>query len=328
MVTLLIVLLLLVVLAGGDRAALLFSLAVMASGGCSRPAPLPPANRALLLVRAVRGDSVGAVRQLLDAGVPPDTMAPDGTRPLTEAARHGRVAAARVLLDAAARLDVADSTGTTAFDYAVDAGHREVAALLVREAARDAGASSLALAWFDSLPVATASAGDWHRILDGELASLGLAGAVLNRRDGIAGSLRHAGGIPNRTGYPALVLAARFGDETAVNDLLAASVNPDAEVAGHWHETPLMEAALDGHVAIGRRLLHAAARVDHVDSRRQTALMWAVREGETEYARMLLEAGANPMLRDSDGETALDLAHRINHADLIALLEQRQRPAR
>lgn len=297
-------------------------LLLLAVGTCTRPTPALPANRAALLVAAVRADSAGVVRQLLDAGVSPDTIAPDGARPLTEAARHGRIAAARVLLDAGARLDLADASGARPFDHAVEEGHREMAALLTREAARDAGANAEAIAWFDALAVATSSGGDWHRALDGELTSLGLNAAVLDRRDDVAASLRHAAGIPNRTGYVALVLAARFGDQTAVADLLAASANPDAEVSGHWQETPLMEAARDGHVGVGQRLLRAGARIDHVDSRRETALMWAVREGETEYARMLLDAGANPALRDTDGDTALDIARRINHADLIALLDQ------
>lgn len=318
------VLIVLLLVFGSDRVVPIMAFLTIDTAGCSRPvAPPPPANRAALLVAAVRSDSAGVVRRLLAAGVSPDTIAPDGTRPLTEAARHGRIAAANTLLDAGARLDVVDSSGATAFDRAVEAGHRELAALLVHQAAIDAGANPQAIAWFDSLAMPGAAAGDWHRLLDGELASLGLSAAVLNRRDAAAGSLRHAAGIPNRTGYPALALAARFGSEAVVADLLAASANPDAEIGGHWHETPLMLAAIDGRVEIGRRLLRASARVDHVDSRRQTALMWAVREGETDYARLLLDAGASLTLRDLEGETALDLARRINHTDLITLLQAR-----
>ena len=320
--------LLLVALRGADRLGSMLVCLTFVLSGCARPAPARPANRAALLVAAVRADSTVVVRQLLDAGVSPDTIAPDGTRPLTEAARHGRLASARALLEADARLDLADSAGVRPIDYAVEGGRPEMAALLTREAARNAGASAAVMAWFDALGVASTSEGDWHRLLDGELASLGLNGAVLARREDVAASLRFAAGIPNRTGYAALALAARFNDPIAVADLLGASANPDIEVSGHWHETPLMEAARDGYVAVGQRLLRAGARVDHVDSRRQTALMWAVREGETDYARMLLDAGANPALRDNDGDTALDIARGIKHADLIALLEERTKRGR
>ena len=178
------------------------------------------------------------------------------------------------------------------------------------------------MAWFDSLASDRSPARDWRRILDGELASLGVMAAVLARRDDAVTALRHAAGIPNRTSYAALAVAARFGDEAAVTDLLEASVNPDVEVSGHRHETPLMEAARDGYPAIALRLVRAGARIDHVDSGRETALFWAVRAGETDYARALLDAGADPAWRDLAGQTALDVARDAKHADLIALLEQ------
>ena len=114
---------------GGNRVRLLWLLAVVTTG-CSRPVPAPPVNRAIQLVAAVRSDSAAVMQQLLDAGVSPDTLAPDGTRPLTEAARHGRIEAARVLLDAGARLDLADSSGIRPFDYAMEEGHRAIAMLL------------------------------------------------------------------------------------------------------------------------------------------------------------------------------------------------------
>jgi ankyrin repeat protein len=305
-----------------ERLALGLLLALGALGGCARRVPPPPPpDQTALLVSAVRSDSAAVVRRLLDGGVSPDTIAADGTRPLTEAARHGRLAAARVLLDDDARLDLADASGLRPFDYAMDAGHRELAFLLTRAAAREAGANSEAMSWFDALGAHPGALIDWHRVLDGELTSLGLMAATLAGRDDAVSSLRRAGGVPNHTGYLAIQVAARFGDLPALVDLLAAGANPDAEVAGHRHETPLMEAARDGHVEIAERLLRAGARVDHVDSGGETALMWAVRAGETDYANVLLAAGANPALRNRAGETALDMARDIKHADLINLLE-------
>jgi ankyrin repeat protein len=301
------------------------SAAVLVVASCARPPVAPTVDLAAALVSAVRADSAHAVRELLDRGVSPDTLAPDGTRPLTEAARHGRQAAMQVLLDAGARLDMTDSSGNRALDYAVERAHLPAAAMLTRQAAQDAGASQAVLRWFDGLVEDRPNGTDWRRLLDGELASLGLMAAVLAERPAAVASLRGAAGLTNRTGYGPLHLAARFGDERAVTELLQASASPDLEVAGHLHETPLMEGARDGYVAIGRRLLHAGARVDRVDAAGETALSWAVRAGETDYARMLLDAGANPRLRNREGATALDLARRINHQDLIALLESRHK---
>jgi ankyrin repeat protein len=298
-------------------------LLVLLIAGCARPAPPPQVNRAAELVRAVRDDSTATIRQLLGAGLSPDTLAPDGTRPLTEAARNGRVAAARLLLDADARSDLRDSSGASAMDDAVEYQHRDIAILLVEHAAQDAGESPAVAAWFDSLANKRSLPADWRRLLDGELTSLALLAAVIEGRGDMVSSLRHAAGVPNRTGYTPLLVAARTGDETAVIDLLEAGANPDAEVAGHLHETPLMEAARDGYVGIAHRLIRAGAHVDHLDATRQTALMWAVREGETDYARALLQAGAQRGLRNRDGETALDIAKRINHGDLITVLAPR-----
>jgi len=317
----------LVILPGivGRKAVRLPWLLAFITAGCSRPEPTRPVNRAIELVAAVRSDSATVIQQLLDTGVSPDTLATDGTRPLTEAARHGRIEAARVLLDAGARLDLADSSGARPFDYAIEEGHRAIATLFTREAARDAGASAEAMAWFDSIASARSPAQDWRRFLDGEIASLAVLAAVLARRDDAVSALRRAAGIPNRTSYTALAVAARFGDEAAVTDLLQAGGNPDVEVSGHRHETPLMEAARDGYPAIARRLVRAGARIDHVDSGGETALIWAVRAGETDYARALLDAGADPARRNVAGQSALDVARDAKHADLIALLEARTR---
>ena len=300
-------------------------LTAMLVTACARTSAPPPPDLASQLVSAVRADSASAVEALLDRGVSPDTMAPDGTRPLTEAARHGREAALQVLLDATARLDLADSSGNRPFDYAVERAHRTVAAMLTRRAAQDAGATADVLRWFDGLAGNRPNGTDWRHLLDGELASLGLMAAVLRERPAAVISLRGAAGLTNRTGYAPLHLAARFGDERAVTELLQASASPDVEVAGHLHETPLMQAARDGYVGIGRRLLRAGARVDRVDAAGETALSWAVRAGETEYARMLLDAGASSRLRNREGASALDLARRINHQDLMALLESRRK---
>jgi ankyrin repeat protein len=300
-----------------------FRLILVALVGCAHAAPRPmPPDQAVALVTAVRSDSSAVVTRLLDAGVSPDTEATDGTRPLAEAARNGRLGPLQLLLQGGARLDAADSAGNNAFDYAMASGNREVMGALVLAAVREAGPSDEAQQWFGAMRDDSGGAGDWHRVLDGELLSLGLLYAIVVDRPAVATSLRQASGMTNRLGYPPLVAAARLGEHGVVDALLHASAGPDTPVGGHWHETALMEAARDGDLITARALLRAGARVNRTDSRRQTALFWAVREGETEYAKGLLDAGADPRLRDASGETALDLAHSFRHDDLVALLSR------
>jgi ankyrin repeat protein len=133
--------------------------------------------------------------------------------------------------------------------------------------------------------------------------------------------MRHGGGIPNRTRITPLAIAARIGSEPSVIALLEAGANPDLATGDHWQSTPLMEAARDGHLEVASRLILAGARVNHPDVSGGTALHWAVLAGETQYAKFLLENGADLTIRDWTGETPLELAHRINHTDLIDLLE-------
>jgi ankyrin repeat protein len=81
-----------------------------------------------------------------------------------------------------------------------------------------------------------------------------------------------------------------------------------------------MEAARDGYVAIGRRLIRAGARLNFRDAQGNTALHWAVRLGQTEFARMLLSLRADPAARNATGQSPLDLAQANRHQDLIDLL--------
>jgi ankyrin repeat protein len=301
-------------------AALAFGMAALGLPGCAHEAPAPPAPPPeARLVRAVRADSIGDLRELLADGVSPDAEAPDGTRPLGEAARNGRIEAGRVLLEAGANPDLADSAGLRPFDLAMERGNPEFLAMLVLDAARAAGASPEALAWFQAVDRGDGGAGDWHRVLNGELASLGVLLAAVRSRTAVASSLRRAASLPNRTHYAALSVAARFGEPVVVEALLRAGANPDV-TSGSFAATPLMEAARDGYVAIGRRLIRAGARLNFRDAQGNTALHWAVRLGQTEFARMLLSLRADPAARNAAGQSPLELAQANRHQDLIDLL--------
>jgi len=296
-------------------------LVVLLLVACGTSPTATSSNRALDLVVAVRAGDTAAVAMLLAEDLPPDTMGPDGTRPLTEAARNNRVAVARQLLAADARTDLRDSAGYDAWDYAMEMGSAKVAALLTWQAAQTAGASPQVNRWFAAVADSVTVTPRWDRVLDGELESLGLLYAVILGREEVVSAMRHGGGIPNRTGITPLAMAARFGATSSVIALLQAGANPDLATGDRWKSTPLMEAARDGNIEIARRLLRAGARIDHPDAAGGTALHWAVRAGQAPYADVLLKGRADQSIRDRSGETPLDIANRIHHADLVTLLE-------
>jgi uncharacterized protein len=293
--------------------------AALAAACAGHRRPAPP-NLAIELVAAARNDSVAVVERLIANGLPPDTAAPNGTRALTEAARYGRRDVVDALLADEADPALADRLGWRAIDYAMDSGRADIAARLTVQAARFAGASGDALVWFARIAADTGSVLNWSRVLDGELASLGLFYATLYNRAPVVGSMRRAAGFPNRLGYAPLDAAVRFGHGSSVEALLAGGANPDLESNGPLHQTPLMEAARVGDPAIARRLIRAGARVDRADGHGETALFWAVRSSRTAIARLLLDEGADPAVRNRTGETALDVAHQVGDRQMIALL--------
>lgn len=296
-------------------------LAAALLAACARPDVAPPADR---LVAAVRADSLAGVLTMLDAGADPDVMATGGARPLTEAARLGRDTILGELLRAGADPTLADSAGLAAFDHAMAANRPAAADRLILHAVQAAGGGPRVMEWFAAVPLRTASAPAWRDVLSGELLSLGVMYAALHDRTDLIGAMRRAREIPNRTGYHALAVAARWGREQAVWSLLGVDTHPDQPTTGHWQSTALMEAARSGHVAIGRRLLAAGARADRTDAFGETALHWAARAGHVEYAHLLLDAGAEPEIRSRDGLRPAEVAAGAGHHDLAAMLGARQ----
>jgi hypothetical protein len=114
------------------------------------------------------------------------------------------------------------------------------------------------------------------------------------RGDGAAVSALVRGGAdPNardRTGRPALVLAAAAGRPDAVRALLRAGARPDDAGRDGW--TALHQAAETGDVAAARALLDAGATSDVPSRARGTALDVAERGGRTDVAALLRARGA------------------------------------
>lgn len=130
----------------------------------------------------------------------------------------------------------------------------------------------------------------------------------------------------NKVDESPLMMAALKGHLAAVRRLIARDA--DVNKTG-W--TPLHYAATGGHVEVIRELLNAHAYVDAESPNRTTPLMMAARYGSPAAVRLLLESGADATLRNEQGLTAVDFAFRASRQDMAALIaaavRERSQPA-
>lgn len=167
---------------------------------------------------------------------------------------------------------------------------------------------------------------------------------------------------PNEEGEPGLTQALRLGSLSVAGFLLS-QPNVDVQARNRQGETPLMMAALKGHLVQARRLIERGAEVNkpgwtplhyaatgdtdtsldlvrlmlthyaYIDAEspnRSTPLMMAARYGRSEVVKLLLEEGADTTVRNQQGLSALDFAQqagRSGAASLIAAHVRAQQPA-
>lgn len=87
-----------------------------------------------------------------------------------------------------------------------------------------------------------------------------------------------------------LQAAAREGDLTAVNGLLAQGATIDARA--EYGDTALNLAAENGHAEVVARLLEAGANIENLGGADKTPLMGATFAGHVKIVQMLLDKGA------------------------------------
>lgn len=112
-----------------------------------------------------------------------------------------------------------------------------------------------------------------------------------------------------------LMLAALQGDLALVRKLIA--LDADVNKPG-W--APLHYAATHGHLDVMRLLLEHHAYIDAESPNGSTPLMMAAGYGTPEAVQLLLDAGADPLLKNQLGLTAIDFAHRAERAESVALI--------
>lgn len=84
--------------------------------------------------------------------------------------------------------------------------------------------------------------------------------------------------------------------------------------------TPLMWAALDGHLPIVRYLVDEGCDVNASNALGHTALHWSITSGHLDVARFLLDHGANPWQRDKQGFDAGFVAVQNDQLPLLLML--------
>ncbi len=132
---------------------------------------------------------------------------------------------------------------------------------------------------------------------------------------------QHPGDInaPQPDGSTALLWAAYWNDQKAVEALLAAGANVNASNREGF--TALSQACTNGNVAMAQALLKAGADANVFQAEGQTALMTAARAGNAEVVKALLDHGAEVNAKESwRGQTALMWATAENHIDVVKLL--------
>ena len=124
----------------------------------------------------------------------------------------------------------------------------------------------------------------------------------------------------NDLGETPLMLAALKGHLDLVKKLAAKGANVNKT---GW--TPLHYAASNGHTDVIKLLLENYAYIDAESPNGSTPLMMASMYGNPQSVKMLLDEGADPLLKNQIGLTALQFAQRANRPDSAELLTKAMR---
>jgi ankyrin repeat protein len=116
-----------------------------------------------------------------------------------------------------------------------------------------------------------------------------------------------------------LIYAAIFGHVEVALVLLEGGAN--VESANAYRSTALHQAAWNGYLDMCRLLLDWGAKVDPLDEWRETPLHLAAWAGHLSVVKLLVERGADVRLKNDNGQTASDVARNEGKEDVAQWLD-------
>jgi len=281
------------------------------------------------LYMAVERNMPEVVHALVEGGANVDAVVGNRT-PLVEAIKRGHADVVVVLLESCKNVNAAADGGEPPLATAIESENAEIVGLLV-EAGANVNGRYRAPGLGNVMPLQHA--------------------CTLGKEDVIA-ALIDAGANVNaaaRRGWPPLVLAARNGNKSVVEKLLAAKASVKGEAGNLALRQALVSSEESGgqiaelllgagaepatsHLCLAAEYGHAEvvkvllAKGLDVNAKWQdsTALHAAALAGRAEAARLLLEAGADLNAKDKKGKTPLDLAKAKDHTAVADLLMKKQ----
>lgn len=236
---------------------------------------------------------------LLSKGADPNAQAvSDRNRgPLHNAAQCGHLEVVRLLLSHNAVIDIEEDDQATPLWLACQDGHLEVARFLISRGANINAASKISGA--NSLYTAAQNGHtDVARLLVKE-------GALVDVLGGRLGS--------------ALFVASQEGHKDIVEFLLARGANPNDKRLESG-DSPLHEAAYNGHVDALALLIKYGGHVDNVTASGWSPLMCASEGGHLKVVELLIKHKADIHIKEEDDTTALWLASQGGHVKIMELL--------
>jgi ankyrin repeat protein len=162
------------------------------------------------------------------------------------------------------------------------------------------------------------------KFLEGRVKMEASAQALTEERRGklMPRRLSWADGQRDSTQMTGLHLAAYFGIERTVIDILQSCKSPDLKDL--YGRTPLSWAAENGHLRVVEQLLATRqVEADSEDGRHKSPLIWAAKGGHVAIVRLLLDEGADFSLKADNERTPLSYAAENGHIEIVELLLDR-----
>jgi ankyrin repeat protein len=147
-----------------------------------------------------------------------------------------------------------------------------------------------------------------------------LAAAKAGDRSGVEAALASGASVNARgDDLTPLMLAAIYGHVNVAAILLEHGANLDARDSV-LRQSPITLAAQNGNVDVAKLLLRRGADVNSRDAMDATPLHWAALRGQKRATSLLLAHGAILNAQNVNGETPLHYAASVGHKDIISLL--------